>query len=91
MYRKKQVINQNTKLCAQDLCAHKTQNIHFRINPILNNLIEEAVQKRGLDSITDFFTKLSLWYFIKTGEVTGNIEKKDLTWHGNIEDMPLKM
>lgn len=89
MYKKKQVIIPNNKLCVQDLCAHKTERIHFRINPVLNNLIEETVNQKGLASITDFFTKLSLWYFIKTGKVTGNIEKKDIAWHGNIEDMPL--
>ncbi|MFA5803680.1 MAG: hypothetical protein WC879_03460 [Melioribacteraceae bacterium] len=85
----KQVIISNTKLCVQDLCTHKTNRIHFRINPVLNNLIDETVREKGLDSTTDFFTKLSLWYFIKSGKIIGNIEKKDLTWHGSIEDMPL--
>jgi len=91
MYKRKQVIISNTELCVQDLCAHKTDRIHFRINPILNSLIEEAVQQKGLDSTTDFFTKLSLWYFVKTGKVVGNIEKKNFTWHGSIEDMPVTM
>ena len=91
MYKKKQLIITDTTLCVQDLCAHKTERIHFRINPVLNNLIEETVTQKGLVSTTDFFTKLSLWYFIKTGKVTGNIEKKDLIWHGSIEDMPLIM
>ena len=91
MYKKKQVMIPNTKLCVQDLCVHKTERIHFRINPVLNDLIEEAVQQRGLDSVTEFFTKLAIWYFIRTGKVAGNIGKKDLTWHGNIEDMPLTM
>lgn len=91
MCKNKQVITPNNKLCVQDLCAHKTERIHFRINPALNHLIEETINQKGLDSVTDFFTKLSLWYFIKSGKVTGNIEKKNQTWHGNIEDMPLTM
>lgn len=90
MPMKQRVIEYGTKLCVQDLCVRKTNRIDIRINPLLSKLIEETAQNKGI-SITDFFTKLALWYFIKTNTITGDMEEKDSTWHGDIEDMPLHM
>jgi hypothetical protein len=76
-------------MSVQELTGQKkTARIDKRTYESMPLLLKELARRSGIDE-TEVINSLLVYALVKKGIITGEIEKKDKTFKGEIEDMPL--